>query len=285
MDSFNFHKLKAEKASSIQKHRQLRKIANLLRYAEVCVVIVLIFRLSFQLPVAMKITSEYLRGFSVFMVSPYFVFLVGNVIIITLFAQSGHFSAHSSAKDKPEPDFYQEFIQNSTKNQMIQVEQKKHLEKQSIRTEDTAEYPEKQSIKTESSIKNRRIDGNLIQYPHKQSTKRISKTENRIKEQRIEGSNIKWSEKQSTKTGDANTSLEVKDYRRCQSEIISSVQSEKPRRVLQRCETEKSIEAAEREGRTSYPEDGMSNEEFRLTIESFIARQQRLRRQEQCVAT
>lgn len=260
MDSFNFHKLKAEKTIAIQKHRQLRKIANLLRYAEVCVVIVLISRLSFQLPVAVKNTSEYFRGFSVFMGNPRFVFLVGNVIIITLFVQSGHFSSHGSAKDKPEPDFYQEFIQNRTKNQMIlQVEQKRHLEKQSIGAED--------------SIKNHR---NLIRYPRKQNTKRITKSENIIKEQRIEGGKVKLTEKQGTKT-----SL---DYRRCQSDIISRVQSEKRGRVLQRCETEKSIEAAERMGRISYPEDGMSNEEFRLTIESFIARQQRLRRQEQCLA-
>ncbi|MED6149621.1 hypothetical protein PIB30_064241 [Stylosanthes scabra] len=74
---------------------------------------------------------------------------------------------------------------------------------------------------------------------------------------------------------------EKKGYRRSQSEILRHVEREKPRHVLQRCESMKnrggSIGVS-----SSYPEGGMSNDEFRRTIEAFIARQQRLRRQEQC---
>ncbi|XP_061372700.1 uncharacterized protein LOC133315145 [Gastrolobium bilobum] len=234
MDSFSFHKLKAEKkANRTVKHRQLRKIANLLRYVEVCVVLVLISRLSIQLPVAVKNSSEYFRGF---MISPRFVFLVGNIIIITLFAQSGQFSAHASSTTAPELDILHEFLHSSTINHKIQANKPR-------------EKP---------SMKGQRIDnGGLIKYQEKE-----------------------------------NNSLEVKDYRRCQSEInIRRVQSEKPRRVLQRCETDNSrrniefggVPESESESEkvalstTSYPEDGMSNDEFRRTVEAFIARQVRLR--------
>ena len=60
----------------------------------------------------------------------------------------------------------------------------------------------------------------------------------------------------------------------------------KPHRVLRRCETEngrKSIEPAtiQEVAQISCPEDGMSNEEFRQTVEAFIARQQRMRREEE----
>ncbi|KAE9603475.1 hypothetical protein Lal_00002052 [Lupinus albus] len=263
MGSYNFHKLKADKASMIHKHRLFRKIANLFRYIEFCVVLVLISRLSFQLPVAVKNSSEYLCSFSI---SPFFVFLIGNVIIISLFAQSGHFSSHSYKKENHEPNFYQEFIQSSTKYQLIQEEHKKQLAKQSIETE----HQEKQNLKTEDSKKSEGININLIKCPEKQSMKRITRTEDKVN----------GVEKERTKSGDTNIGLEVKDYRRCESEIVKS---EKPWRVMKRCETEISIKNGERVGRNSYPEDGMSSDQFRCTIEAFIARQKRLRKQEQCL--
>ena len=288
MGSLNSHKPKPGKANTILKHRHLRKIAKLLRYIEFCVVLVLISRLSIQLPLAVKNSSEYFRGFSGFMVSPRFVFLIGNVIIITLFAQSGQFSAQGPARDNPEPDLYQEFLQNSIincKNQKLHADKTEHPQKQSIvRTEDIKQiqnidgnpvkYPEKLSVRTDISVKGKRIDGCMIQYREKQSMKPSTKTE----DQKIDGGKI-------MKT---NNSVDVKDYRRCQSDVIRHVESEKPRHVLDRCESENnrgSIEPAapEKVAKTSYPEDGMSNEQFRRTIEAFIARQQRLRRQEQCL--
>ncbi|XP_020203316.1 uncharacterized protein LOC109788878 [Cajanus cajan] len=203
MESTKFHKLQTKKTTKPQKHhRQLRKIANLLRYAEVCVVLVLVSRLSINLPTTLKTSSDYFRNF---MGSPRFVFFLGNVIIITLFAQSGQFSNHSSAtKPTPEPDLYLEFLHNSTMNQNQKLE------------------------------------------PH---------VENRP----LKASGVKG------------------HYRRCESEIVKRVQDEKARRVLQRCETEKVGVA---NSTNSYPEDRMSNDEFRRKVEAFIARQQKLRTQE-----
>lgn len=222
MESGNFHKLQTKKTTKPQKHhRQLRKIANLLRYAEVCVVLVLISRLYINLPTTLKNASEYFRNF---MGSPRLVFLLGNVIIITLFAQSGQFSNHSSSKPTPEPDFYLEFLHNSTITQKLES----HVNNRKA----------KPSVKVESGVKGQKMDDG-------------------------------------TKT---DTSLVKKDYKRCQSEIVKRKESEKPQRVLQRCETEKVSKNNNKNG--SYPEDGMSNDEFRRKVEAFIARQQRLRTQE-----
>ena len=136
--------------------------------------------------------------------SPRFVFLIGNIIIIALFAQ---FSAQGNNVVQ-EPNLYQELIQNTTKNQETVV----------------AEYSRK---------------------------------------------------KQRMKTGEAKISLE-KGYRRCERE--------KRRGVMRRCESEsekgrKKIEGVAVE-EVARPEDGMSNEEFRRTVEAFIAREQRIRREE-----
>ncbi|QCE16830.1 uncharacterized protein LOC114196188 [Vigna unguiculata] len=207
----HFQKLQSNKTAKPRKHnRYLRKIANVLRYAEMCVVLVLVSRLSINLPSTLRNSTEYFRNF---MGSPRFVFFLGNVIIITLFAQSGHFSNHSSDKPSPEPDLYLEFLQNST------------------------------------------IKPTLV----------VHSNTRKAKGQKIDP----------TKT---ETGLETvkKDYRRCRSEMVERVvENEKPARVLRRCETEKVVGDVD-----SYPEDGMSNDEFRCKIEAFIARQQRLRTQE-----
>ncbi|ESW03803.1 hypothetical protein PHAVU_011G043200 [Phaseolus vulgaris] len=204
MDSFSFNNLQAEKANAILKHRKLRRVASLLRIIEVCAVLVLVSRFSMQLPVAVRNSGEYFRDLSLFMNSPRFVFLIGNIIIIALFAQ---FSAQGNNVVQ-EPNLYQELIQNTTKNQETVV----------------AEYSRK---------------------------------------------------KQRMKTGEAKISLE-KGYRRCERE--------KRRGVMRRCESEsekgrKKIEGVAVE-EVARPEDGMSNEEFRRTVEAFIAREQRIRREE-----
>ncbi|XP_020216748.1 uncharacterized protein LOC109800371 [Cajanus cajan] len=114
MDSFSFNNLQAEKANAILKHRKLQRVASLLRILEVCAVLVLVSRVSMHLPVALRNSGEYFRDLSLFMHSPRFVFFVGNVIIITLFAQ---FSAQGSARNLGEQNLYQEFVHNSAKDQ------------------------------------------------------------------------------------------------------------------------------------------------------------------------
>ncbi|KAK7312323.1 hypothetical protein VNO77_36101 [Canavalia gladiata] len=239
MDSFSFNNLQSEKANAILKHRKLRRVASLLRLVEVCAVLIFISRFSLQLPVAVRSSSEYFRDLSLFMNSPRFVFLIGNLIIITLFAQSGQFSAQASRRNVQEPDLYQELVQNSTNRR----------------------------IKTEDEIENRRIlESDAVADYSKKNL-------------RIDAAKSKRLEKQRVKTEEVNIGLEKKekDYRRCHTEILS----EKRRRLLRRCDTENNRKNIEGEpARISYPQDDMSNEEFRRTVEAFIARQQRIRREE-----
>lgn len=267
MGSIKSNNLKAEKARAIYKHRLLRRIASLFRFIEVSVILVLILRVSIQLPLVVKNSNEYFRDFSIFVVNPRIVFLIGNAIIILLFALSGQFSPKASESNSLELDFYEEFIQNSTRS----------LEKQSTKTE----YGMKSTI-TKYGMKSQRINDdqfsnlqekemrntkrlsvNQIEYQENQSTKQIIKTE---------GQNRGI---QSKKTGETNTSSEIV-YRRCQSGHLSLVvRSERSKPMLQRSETDNSRKKG------VYPEDGMSNEEFRRTIEAFIERQQRLRMEEE----
>ncbi|MED6183476.1 hypothetical protein PIB30_038155 [Stylosanthes scabra] len=293
MDSFSFHNLQAEKANAILKNRKLRRITGMLRFLEVCVVLVLISRLSLRLPIAVKNSGEYFRDLSVFVNSPRFVFFVGNAIIITLFAQSGQFSGQGSRRNDSEEDLYHEFLENATKKQRTQENLKNRARaKQGIETEETVENiknQEKEGIKTEDSIiKNKRISRNMVKQEENSGILKRKEANFGLRSKGIDagGKNKCDVEKQNMETGEVNNCLEVKKYRRCQTEILHRRNRGGD---LRRCETEKRIKAIEHgptkeeeeEGGGSYPEDNMSNEEFRRTIEAFIARQQRIRREEE----
>ncbi|KAB2634614.1 hypothetical protein D8674_026145 [Pyrus ussuriensis x Pyrus communis] len=223
MDSINFYDIKAEKANAIMKYRQRRKIAKLFRLIEVLAVLLLLSRFSVQLPHAVKNSASYFKDISGFMVSPRFVFVVGNVIVIILYAKSGRFSAKDSSIDSSGGDLYEEFVQNSEKNQKLRG--------------DGIEYP---------AIKKRPEDSIVSeQAPH---------------------------------------SSEAKKFTRSRSEIVERTICKSSRRLLKRSETEKLKENVQSGGKLAgsvYPEDGMSNEEFRSKVESFIARQQKFRLQEE----
>ncbi|CAL0329250.1 unnamed protein product [Lupinus luteus] len=300
MSLFHFTDIQAEKNNVMLKQRKIRKIASLLRFLEVCVVLIFITRLlPLHLPVAFKNSSDYLRDFSVFMNSHCFIFLIGNAIIITLFVQSGHFSNLGSKRNNIEPDIYQEIIHNNTKNEKTQGAEK-FLEKQNIETEDSAESEkqsfktediiqrEKQSIKTKDSIRNERINGDIEKYQKYRRSYPITKAKYAINNQRIDAGNSECGKNQNMKTEEASIGMKVKGYRRCETEILRHDQNDKEnqRRVLHRCETEnirKSIlpAAPEEMVENSSPEDHMSNDEFRRTVEAFIAKQQRLLREEE----
>ncbi|XP_041015701.1 uncharacterized protein LOC121258301 [Juglans microcarpa x Juglans regia] len=186
MDSLNFYNIKVEKANAMRRHHQLQKIANLCRI---------------------------IKNVTVNLTSPRFVFFVGNVIVITLFAKSGQFSTRDSTTKTSEFDLYEEFIEKSEKIQRVHSDDTRRLEEHST-------------------------------YDSK-----------------------------------------VKDYRRVQSYLQSSNRGfgEKSLPVPHRIETEKlrkSSYSCDRSTKSSNTEDESSHEEFQRRVEAFIARQQRLRREE-----
>lgn len=224
MDSFHFKSIKVEKRAyrSTEKYCQLRKIASLFRIIEICVLLVLLSRFSTQLPIAVKNSGEYFRDLKVVLVSPRFVFILGNVIVITLFVKSGQFSARDSTIKN---DLYDEFLEKSEKSQ------------NNCQTE--TQFEDKQIICEETSD-----DKHVV---HRDGV--------------------------------------VKTYKRSQTENLHHENRAKMHRVLRRSATEKCRDSAlcaetGKSEKISFPEDSLSNEEFRRTVEAFIARQQKFLREE-----
>lgn len=220
MDSINITNFKTEKANAIKKHRQIQKIASFFRLIEICLILALISRFSIQLPVAVKNSNNYFRDLTVILVSPHFVFVIGNVIVITLFARSGQFSGQDPNGKNSGTKLYEEFVEKSEKSQ------------------------------------------GMHKYETESTEKRVTYVEYKV-------------------TEDTGTGLERKNYQRSQSEKYRRPNCNKSCRELRRSATEKcrrsAIDSAKGLEKKSCPEDNMSNEEFRCTIEAFIERQKRFR--------
>ncbi|KAF8013536.1 hypothetical protein BT93_I1394 [Corymbia citriodora subsp. variegata] len=223
MDSFHFKNIKVEKRAyrNTEKYCQLRKIASMFRIVEICVLLVLLSRFSTQLPTAVKNSGEYFRDLKVVLVSPRFVFILGNVIIITLFAKSRQSSAQDSTMKN---DLYDEFLEKSEKSRNNRQTEPQFQDKP-ITSEETSD------------------DKHVV---HRDEV--------------------------------------VKTYKRSQSENLHHENRVKLR-VLRRSATEKCREDAlctetGKSEKNSSPQDALSNEEFRRTVEAFIARQQRSLREE-----
>ncbi|GAV58241.1 DUF4408 domain-containing protein [Cephalotus follicularis] len=135
MDTFQVNYIRFVKANAVLKNRQLQNIANLCRLVGLCVVLVLISRFTAKVPVAVKNSGGYFKDLSIILVSPRFVFIVGNVIIITLFAKSGQFSALTSTTRNSKNDIYEEFVRKSKKSQNISIYEVENREKQNISEE------------------------------------------------------------------------------------------------------------------------------------------------------
>lgn len=73
---------------SYPRSNHLRKIMSLFRVAELFLFLVMVSRFVFQLPLALKISHEYFHELTVMFISPCFVFIVGNAIIIILYIKS-----------------------------------------------------------------------------------------------------------------------------------------------------------------------------------------------------
>lgn len=204
----NAFDVKAEKANAILRYRRRQKITTLFRFMELVVFLFVISRFSIQLPVAFfKLSGDYFRGLSVTVISPRFVFLLGNAIIIVLFLKAGQYSSqenHENCNIKFKIDVCSEYMDKCEKSSEVII----HRDENKPR---------------------RKLD-------------------------RSQSENLKRN-----KYADTGRNLRRSVTGTCQKSVDC---------------TEKSPESTRRE-------EEMSSEEFRRTVEAFIARQQRsLREQE-----
>ncbi|KAK1431153.1 hypothetical protein QVD17_14427 [Tagetes erecta] len=76
------------KSNAILNKRRFYKLTTVFRFMEMCFFLVIISRFSSQLPSTVKVTGDYLKSSNFTSISPKFVFVIGNLIILILFFKS-----------------------------------------------------------------------------------------------------------------------------------------------------------------------------------------------------
>ncbi|KAE8685980.1 putative Phosphatidic acid phosphatase family protein [Hibiscus syriacus] len=100
MDSFVFDNVKADKAKAMRRYNRLRSLANAFRFLELLLASLFLAWAFGRVPFLVNINGEFILKLGGVVASPLFVFLVCNVIIVTLIAKSGIFSAFGNADSK-----------------------------------------------------------------------------------------------------------------------------------------------------------------------------------------
>ncbi|CAH9056470.1 unnamed protein product [Cuscuta europaea] len=113
MDLHTLTNIKPQKEKVIHRLRKMQMITAAFRFIEVCMFLVILWRFSCNLSInVLKLSGGYFRGL---LISPGFVFLLGNAIFIVLLLRSGDSSErHGSVNEKVE--FYEEFTKKYGKS-------------------------------------------------------------------------------------------------------------------------------------------------------------------------
>lgn len=97
MDACDFDGVvKVEENAGIVKLRSLKCVAKVFRVVEFCFVVFLLLWIFTRLPFAVRISGEYFRQLIGVVLSPVFIFILCNFIVLTLFMKSGRHSGDSS---------------------------------------------------------------------------------------------------------------------------------------------------------------------------------------------
>ncbi|GER42267.1 testis- and ovary-specific PAZ domain-containing protein 1 [Striga asiatica] len=248
MNSIDFHDTKAEKANAILRRRRMQRITALFRFAELLIFLIITSRFSTQYAFSPNLSGAWFNGIPAALTSHRFVFLAGNAIVVVLLLTSGRFSPDSGGKLV---DFYDEYVGRS-------------------RGGDRRKIGEKE----------RRGPGGACGYGVVGAGREMNRCESEMVG------------KAAGRVDEVRRDLRRSASERCGSEIVGRAagRREEVRRDLRRSSSDRCRESGGDGGRRtagggggggcSLAEDEMSGEEFRRTVEAFIARQQRILREE-----
>ncbi|GAA0178163.1 hypothetical protein LIER_29801 [Lithospermum erythrorhizon] len=131
MDSFqNFQNIKAEKAKAMGRFHKMQKVSAFFKLIEVFIFLIVLSRFTTLFPISFKLSGQYVKEFFLSLVSPRFVFIIGNLIVFTLFWKSGQLSNPDCSNNNNEKlDFYDEYVKSCQRNPKHEI----FTEKQSIK--------------------------------------------------------------------------------------------------------------------------------------------------------
>lgn len=180
METYEIDAIKIEKQKAMRRYRTFRKIATIVRTLEIFIAILIvswsISSISAYIPSAIEISGKILRRLFSLLFSPHFVFVLGNAIVITLFAKSGDRKHVAVAGD----DIIAEVEERESETVVIPAVEVEERETETVvvpAVEEERESEEKSYQRTQSSLEMVIVE----EREKKQKVLRRSETEPRRK--------------------------------------------------------------------------------------------------------
>ncbi|KAM0032851.1 hypothetical protein Hdeb2414_s0016g00479521 [Helianthus debilis subsp. tardiflorus] len=272
MDSYGFiDSIQVEKANALARYQRFNNISKALRLIEVFIALALISWSSTRLPTVFKVSGEYIYACSSYMLNQHVVFLVGNVIVVICYILSGNSNSNVD-------------VGNVTAGPEI-AEDNRYRYRYKYRSGSNSD-----SYKTSESGSN--IESEPVIPPVQPLKQAVMDNNNNNhnnnddEEVRCEKTNLKSEVAPETVIKKATKQMER--FQRTQSVKLRREMTAKPRVELRRSATERRRSVVDAGDGYSSPSsfetvERLSNEEFRLTVEAFILKQQSLLKQQSMV--
>lgn len=240
--------VKQEKANAMARYNRFGSFKKLLQLFELFVAVTLVSWSSTCLPSVVKLAGDLFLRLALFVSNSHVIFLIGNAIIVALFLLSRQIST-----DAPADNLNDDVIEFS--NSIAEIESPPSIN--TARVEIEIEYPpsidtsvnnfEKQIVCVENVVS--RTECEEVTNAIEKATKEIQKFERTLSERA-------W-----------RRETPLKELRRSESEGKRTINKSRDER--------ETLEKVER----------LSNEEFRLTVEAFIQKQQNFLRLQKMAET
>ncbi|KAK1363552.1 putative TRNA--methyltransferase non-catalytic subunit trm6MTase subunit trm6 [Heracleum sosnowskyi] len=239
--AFDFDNMKTEKQNAMLRYRRLGNLTKLFRILELCLLLIFISWTSSRIPFLLKISKHYIRQLISIIISPLFIFVLSNVIVLTLLVKSGQFTTKSpSSTEKSDTNLYSEFTNN------IEISANSDAENHSVVSEEEVVYQDKEIVGEINTVESKLCSDSIAEV----------------------------------KLQPENSILDEKVLHRSQSEDSKTEIWEKPGKELRQSEGEM-CPKNETSGKSKAEiVEELSNEEFQRAIEAYIEKQLMFHKQE-----
>ncbi|KAK4361501.1 hypothetical protein RND71_020453 [Anisodus tanguticus] len=267
MDVCDFGGVKAEDNAAILKLRSFKCVAKVFRFVEFCFVLFLLLWIFTSLPFVVRISGEYFRQIVGVVLSPVFIFILCNFIVLTLLFNTGHLSGDDSST-----------FRNDSLLENVEFSTDFNAEKED---REIIVYEDKQMIFEENTVKNQEFFGNNALMKPKLVPRRTQSE--KLNKENVEEISVK-PRRSETETVTNSALMKSEAPRRTQSEKLNKENVEEISVKFRQSETEKCRPEVTNSGdnlsETAEKVDELSNEEFQKAIENFIAKQIKFHQQE-----
>lgn len=256
--------IQLEKANALARYKRFNNVSKFVRLIEVLLVVSFcISWSSTRLPTIFKVSSEYLYACFSYLLKQHVVFLLGNAIVVVCYVLSRHTEIENETAGT-------EIIEKSTFRSYSDRHKTSH-ETVIKPVEELSEMSEMKQTEEMPGMK-QKTD---IQKLHEE----VNRTDNVLQK-------VKTKSHVAAGRVIKKATKDIEKFKRTQSVKLRQEMTMKPCRDLRRSVTERRRSVEPDVGGCSTPSspvESLSDEEFRLTVEAFILKQQRLLKEQSMV--